>query len=198
MKRQPYRSGAWPLSDDFVGAVAQVQANCRTWEVEGSVSPRNAESLIANRISTVSPKGILVIGHLAELDDIDRKTTFQLFRRNLINPEIITFDELYERAKFITENPAEGDRGQNANRPTVLPSAETDLPELRQFIKSKRAALFGFMEQGAVLRLDRDQLAVIPRNNIYVRYLTENRKAIAELASELYGRKIVVEIVAAR
>ena len=198
LKRQPYRSGAWPLSDDFVGTVAQVQANCRTWEVEGSVSPRNAESLIANRISTVSPKGILVIGHLAELDDIDRKTTFQLFRRNLINPEIITFDELYERAKFITENPAEGDRGQNANRPTVLPSAETELPELRQFIKSKRAALFGFMEQGAVLRLDRDQLAVIPRNNIYVRYLTENRKAIAELASELYGRKIVVEIVAAR
>src|SRR5260370_21366388 len=81
-------------------------------------------------------QGNPVIGHLAELDDIDRKTTFQLFRRNLINPEIITFDELYERAKFITENPAEGDRGQNANRPTVLPSAETDLPELRQFIKS--------------------------------------------------------------
>ena len=27
--------------------------------------------------------------------------SFELFRRNTFSPEIITFDELYERAKFI-------------------------------------------------------------------------------------------------
>lgn len=29
--------------------------------------------------------------------------SFELYRRNLIRPEIITFDELYERARYIVE-----------------------------------------------------------------------------------------------
>jgi hypothetical protein len=29
---------------------------------------------------------------------------FEGFRRNLLQPEILTFDELYERARFIVEN----------------------------------------------------------------------------------------------
>lgn len=198
-KQKRYRSGAWPPSDELIGGVTQVQTNCHTWESEGSVSRRNSESLNANRIYTVSPKGILVIGNLAELNDIDQRTAFQLFRRNLGNPEIITFDELYERAKFITEHaPNEGEKETMPARPTELSLAETELPELRQFIRSKRAALAGFMDQGAALRLDGDELLVFPRNDIYVRYLTDNRNAIADLASEFYGRKIIVELVAAR
>lgn len=38
------------------------------------------------------------------------KETFELYRRNLYNPEIITFDELLERARFIVAsdvNPTE-------------------------------------------------------------------------------------------
>jgi hypothetical protein len=50
------------------------------------------------------------------------------------------------------------------------------------------------MEQGAALELVDDTVAVIPLNDIYVRYLSDNRSAIAELASELYGRKIKVEM----
>src|SRR5579883_2264114 len=69
-----------------------------------------------------------------------------------------------------------------------------DLPDLREFIRSRRAALAGFMEQGAVLRLDDASLTVTPRNDIYVRYLSDNRAVIADLASELYGRRIKVEI----
>jgi hypothetical protein len=196
--KRPYRSGAWLLNEELVGAVAQVQANCRTWEMEGSISPRNTERLIADRVFTVSPKGILVIGHLAELVDVDRKTTFQLFRRNIINPEIITFDELYERAKFITENNSREERGQRNDRAPKSGAIGSHLPKLREFIKTRRAALAGFMEQGAILQLNGDELAVIPRNDIYVRYLTENRKAIADLASEMFGRKITVEILTAR
>lgn len=33
-----------------------------------------------------------------------KRNTFELFRRNIANPEIPTFDELYECAKFIEEN----------------------------------------------------------------------------------------------
>src|SRR5438132_9217195 len=69
-----------------------------------------------------------------------------------------------------------------------------DLPELRDFIRKRRAALAGFLEVGAALALDGDLLRVIPRNDIYIRYLNDNRASIGELASELYGRKLRVEV----
>ena len=68
------------------------------------------------------------------------------------------------------------------------------MPELREHIRARRAALAGFMEQGASLALDGDLLRVIPRNDIYIRYLNDNRASIGELASELYGRKLRVEV----
>jgi DNA polymerase-3 subunit gamma/tau len=83
--------------------------------------------------------------------------------------------------------------------PIVRPLAASptgDLPDLRNFIRGRRAALAGFMEQGAALALDDDLLTVTPRNDIYIRYLTDNRNVIAELASELYGRRIRAEVTA--
>jgi DNA polymerase-3 subunit gamma/tau len=68
------------------------------------------------------------------------------------------------------------------------------LPDLREFIRGRRAALFGFMEQGAALALNGDVLTIIPRNDIYIRYLSDNRGVIGDLASELYGRRIRVEL----
>jgi hypothetical protein len=70
-----------------------------------------------------------------------------------------------------------------------------DLPDLRAHIRSRRAALAGFMEQGAALSLAGDTLTVAARNDIYVRYLTDNRATIAQLASEFYGRPLKVELV---
>jgi DNA polymerase III subunit gamma/tau len=69
-----------------------------------------------------------------------------------------------------------------------------ELPDLRDFIRGRRAALAGFMEQGASLRIDGDVLTVTPRSDIYVRYLADNRNVLADLASELYGRRIKVEM----
>jgi DNA polymerase-3 subunit gamma/tau len=68
------------------------------------------------------------------------------------------------------------------------------LPDLRDFIRGRRAALYGFMEQGAALVLSGDVLTIIPRNDIYIRYLNDNRGVIADLASELYGRRIRAEL----
>jgi len=93
---------------------------------------------------------------------------------------------------------AEAPRRQAA-APAAAPAARTggnttDLPDLREHIRSTRAALAGFMEQGAGLSLDGDILTVVPLNDIYVRYLADNRPVIAEIASELYGRRIRVEM----
>jgi len=96
---KPYRNGAWQLGEDLTGGVSQIQANCRRWEVEGSQAEQNREALQQRQIYTIQPKGVLVVGTTTQLNGIDRRNTFELFRRNVINPEILTFDELYARAK---------------------------------------------------------------------------------------------------
>jgi hypothetical protein len=96
------RSGAWSLSNELTDAVAQLQANTDEWNVGGSRDRNNIAML--KDVQTVTPKGILVIGSLSELQDTDTKIwTFERFRRSLANLEIITFDELLERARYIVE-----------------------------------------------------------------------------------------------
>ena len=92
------------LSRHLVGGVSQIQINCRTWSIE-SQDKKNITSLERQNTFTVQPKGILVIGNTSELtDNEDKVNTFEEYRRNIHNPEIITFDELYERAKFIVQS----------------------------------------------------------------------------------------------
>ena len=55
-------------------------------------------------------KVILIIGHWDQVKgdiDLTKKTkikTFELFRRDSRNVEIITYDELYDRAKYIVNS----------------------------------------------------------------------------------------------
>jgi hypothetical protein len=81
-----------------------------------------------------------------------------------------------------------------AAAPVAQGPMKPDLPELRDFIRARRAALAGFMEQGASLTLSEDVLNVSARNDIYIRYLSDNRATIAELASEFFARAIKVEV----
>lgn len=58
-----------------------------------------------------TPKAFMVIGSLQEFlgekgVNQERYRSFELFRRNTTSPEIITFDELFERARFIVEQHA--------------------------------------------------------------------------------------------
>ena len=99
MQSKIYRNGAYGVSDDLAGAIAQVQANCAEWEISGSRSDQNRDAL--QDVHTVSPKGIVIIGRTSQLVDRNKRNSFERYRRSLHNPEIITFDELYERAKFI-------------------------------------------------------------------------------------------------
>lgn len=99
-----YRNGAWLLSSDLLGGVSQLQINCKTWQ-ESSRSVQNTDILNSENIHTISPKGILVIGKISELEkNREQIETFESFRRGISNPEILTFDELYERARFIAEH----------------------------------------------------------------------------------------------
>lgn len=99
-----YRNSAHVLGDELAGGISQVQSNCRTWETEGARTEGNRELLERQACYTIQPKGILVIGHTEQLDTGAKRATFELLRRNLQNPEIITFDELHARAEHLLLN----------------------------------------------------------------------------------------------
>lgn len=97
------RNGAWSLSKNLTDAVSQIEANIATWEKEGSKQDDNKDRFESEKIFTVKPKGIIVIGSLTELDTRSKRETFQRFRKSIHGIDILTFDELYERASFIVD-----------------------------------------------------------------------------------------------
>ena len=106
---KPYRSGCWAPSKELSGAVSQVQGT-----VSSSVDNLRNKVILEDKegnptgeeVYNYQPKSYLVIGSLSEFEGAhginkDKYRSFELYRRNTTNPEIITFDELYERAKYI-------------------------------------------------------------------------------------------------
>jgi hypothetical protein len=115
VKKSMYRSGVYQPSDEITGGVAQIQktvmemmksisSRILTWDPDGN--PK--DEVLYN----YTPKTFLVVGRLDEFItengvNEDKFSSFQLFRDNLHNPEIITYDELLERAKFIVASESE-------------------------------------------------------------------------------------------
>jgi hypothetical protein len=113
LTQQPYRPGCWTPSKHLAGGAAQVQTTVnlaidnirhRIAEVlsDGSEVPGEFTYLI-------KPRSFLVIGMLDEFvgerggHDMARFRSFELYRRNLVEPEIITFDELLAKAEYLVE-----------------------------------------------------------------------------------------------
>lgn len=104
------RNDVWLLSSDLLGAISQIQVNCRTWSIDSQRS-ENTRILEKENTFTVEPKGILIIGNTNELVKNESIVScFESYRRNIKNPEIITFDELYKRAEFIVNNKTQAEK----------------------------------------------------------------------------------------
>jgi hypothetical protein len=99
-----YRNGAHLIGRELAGGLAQLQANCRTWEREGSRQEANLDRLRDENVHTYLPRAILVIGHTKQLDSREKLSTFELFRANLHNPDVVTFDELLMRSRALLLN----------------------------------------------------------------------------------------------
>ena len=95
-----YREKIFSISSFLTGAINQT-LNYRE-EMEKSFYAISAES--ANRFAVINPKCLLIIGSLEneQLDDIQKKS-FEIFRSDLKNVEIITFDELFAKIKLLLE-----------------------------------------------------------------------------------------------
>ena len=96
--------GVFRPASELIGGVAQLQANCETWIVDGAQARENVIELDSARTYTHEPRGILIIGHTEQLSAHRGKAaSFERFRRLMHNPEVITFDELYNRAAYLVE-----------------------------------------------------------------------------------------------
>lgn len=103
-----YRNRTYEFGEDLTGGVAQLQQQCWRWATEGSRSDENRDLLESQGIFTHDPRGLLVIGNTSKIrNDRDKMRTFESFRRNLHNPEVITFDELLYRAEKAVQAYAE-------------------------------------------------------------------------------------------
>jgi hypothetical protein len=106
------RAGTWEFSSEFMGAVSQILEQKAEWSAfaqSGEHFDRTGSTTLSAR--TRNARSILVIGSGAAFGGFDdarganvRRDTFELFRRECRSIDIITFDELLERARFIARS----------------------------------------------------------------------------------------------
>ena len=111
-KKEAYRGESWAVSDELAGAIAQIQRSIqRSIEnIKTKIEVKdNYDNLTGEQLFLYTPRAFLIIGSLEEFV-IDERineskySSFEIFRRNINGIEIITYDELYERASFIVRN----------------------------------------------------------------------------------------------
>lgn len=111
-----YRTGCWSPGEDLRSGVAQVQGTVHLAMDQighrlNSLHPDGSE--VAGDVTYLfQPRAFLIVGQLAGLtgeaggDHPDKIRSFELYRRNLTHPEVITFDELLARASWLVEGDA--------------------------------------------------------------------------------------------
>ena len=112
LESKAYRSGCWAPSKELAGAISQVQGTVASAveNLSNKINPNDKEgNPTGEEIFNYQPKSYLVIGSMSEFVsengvNKDKLRSFELLRKNTSNPEIITFDELYERARFIVQH----------------------------------------------------------------------------------------------
>jgi len=112
LDEEQYRSECWQASKQLSGGISQAQKTVqKTLENLGAeVRPKDEDGNPTGEVLySYRPKSFLLIGSLSEFKaehgiNRERFGSFELLRRNTLEPEIITFDELLERARFIVSN----------------------------------------------------------------------------------------------
>ncbi len=106
-----YRPGCWPPSTQLVGGTTQVQQTVdrAVREIDQRLADTDQSGAETGEATwLIRPRSFLIIGDLRELRGAggvhaDKHRSFELYRRNLYEPEIITFDELLARAEWHVE-----------------------------------------------------------------------------------------------
>lgn len=117
---EEYRPGCWRPSNEVAGAVVQVQqtVHLAVADLGDYIQDQDADgSLLGTGTFILRPRCFVLVGCLDQLQGTsgraipDKVRSFELFRRNLQEPEIITFDELLARAEWHVERAAQKSAG---------------------------------------------------------------------------------------
>lgn len=122
-----YRSGCWRPSPDVAGAVVQIQqtVHLAARQLDDYIQDQAKDgSLLDTGTFMLRPRCYVIAGSLNQLVGAgggpipDKVRSFELFRRNLVEPEVLTFDELLARAEWHVkqaEHAAEAETGPGAD-----------------------------------------------------------------------------------
>src|SRR5207247_9475284 len=80
-------------------------------------------------VYAVELRSFLVIGNLSQVRGNDDKVAcFELYRRNTRAPEILTFDELFQRASCIVENISKESESAGSTAPALESGPDNEIP----------------------------------------------------------------------
>lgn len=112
LSSKPYRAEVWQPSSELVGGLAQVQitVNSAFEELGRKLTPTDEEgNPTGEMLFNIAPRSFLVVGSLDQFKTAtgineSQYRSFELFRRNVFQPEVLTFDELLHRARYIVQH----------------------------------------------------------------------------------------------
>lgn len=119
--KKEYRPGCWQPSSELSGAVVQAQqtVHLAAQTLNDYLPDRDSEdAIMPTGTYLLKPRSFVIVGSLEQLTgdsggSIPNKVrSFELFRRNLQEPEIITFDELLARAEWHVQTAEERSGGR--------------------------------------------------------------------------------------
>jgi hypothetical protein len=105
------RSNSWSLSNSLIDAFSQILEQ----KASGQIKIETSKDLIDDNYEEITQhsydsKTILLMGTWSQIENDPagikriKEKTLELFRRDSRNVELVTYDELYERARFIVHN----------------------------------------------------------------------------------------------
>lgn len=99
-----YRTTVYPPHKELVGAVAQVLNYKTTLQREyPGIFINNHYNNIPTNFEVINPCCVVVIGRFDSLDEPAYQYSFELYRKELKNVIVITFDELFDRVKNLID-----------------------------------------------------------------------------------------------
>lgn len=109
LQRRPYRAACWAPSEELAGAVAQIHGTVSyaSEAIAGKLRVSDSDGFpTSEEIFNFKPKSFVVLGDLGQFANEhgiseEQLRSFELYRGNTVQPEVFTFDELYERARHI-------------------------------------------------------------------------------------------------
>lgn len=92
-----YRRGAYSISQDLSGSITQIL------NYKDSIT-KEYNSLIRsspNNFQVFNPKCVVIAGRISTLRNEEQSSSFELFRNNLKDVQIVTYDELFKKIEML-------------------------------------------------------------------------------------------------